>query len=90
MVSKTRRGRRSSAKRHYTKRKVHRNKHARKSYRIKRGGAWGRYKDCTNICDNIDNPDKKEMCIRGCQSAFPSKTDGSELPNNYPDARNYE
>lgn len=90
MVSTTKRGRRSSTKRHYTKRKVYRNKRAQKSYRVKKGGAWGKYAACMKICDNIANPDKKEMCISGCQSAFPSTKDGSELPNNYPDAHNYE
>jgi hypothetical protein len=90
MVSKTRRGRRSTAKRHYTKRRVYRNKHAQKSYRVKRGGAWGKYNDCTKICDELPAGEKKSMCYKGCQSAFPSKKDGSELPNNFPDARNYE
>lgn len=90
MVSTTKRGRRSSTKRHYTKRKVYRNKRAQKSYRVKRGGAWGKYNDCIKICSELPDGHKKEMCIRGCESAFPSKKDGSELSNNFPDARNYE
>ena len=89
MVSKTNRGRRTSLKRRYTKRKVHRNKYARKSYRTKRGGAWGRYNDCTNSCNQIGDPEKKTTCMKGCERAFPNNKDGNELPNNYPDLRNY-
>ena len=89
MVSKTNRGRRTSLKRRYTKRKVHRNKYARKSYRTKRGGAWGKYNDFTSICNQIGDTKKKTTCIKGCENAFPNNKDGSELPNNFPDLRNY-
>ena len=90
MVSKTNRGRRTSLKRRYTKRKVHRNKYARKSYRTKRGGAWGKYSDCANICNAIVDPDQKAKCMRGCENAFPNEKDGTELPKSFPDLRNYD
>jgi len=89
MVAKTNRGRRSSTKRRYTKRKVHRNKHARKSYRTKRGGAFGKYNDCIGICNQINDTEKNAICMRGCANAFPGNKDGTELSNNFPDLLNY-
>ena len=89
MVSKTNRGRRTSLKRRYTKRKVHRNKYARKSYRTKRGGAWGKYSDCANICNAIVDPDQKAKCMRGCEKAFPTEKDKTELFNSFPEEYHY-
>ena len=68
MVSKTNRGRRTSLKRRYTKRKVHRNKYARKSYRTKRGGAVGTLHDCELECNKYkyNNPNRYRECMENC------------------------
>jgi hypothetical protein len=90
MVSRTSRGRRSSAKQRYTKRRVHRNKRIRNTYRMKRGGAFGKKKDCLAICDQIKDNDKKNVCLSACDAAFGAgEKDGSEISNNFPDLRNY-
>ncbi len=55
----------------------------------KEEGRLGKYNDCISICHKIDDPEKKSKCMNGCENAFPNKKDGTELPNNFPDLRNY-
>ncbi len=67
MVSIKRGGRNSSAKRRYTKRKFYRNKHARKSYHMKRrGGGKGFLIDCEKECNKHTDPNKRQRCKEAC------------------------
>ena len=55
----------------------------------KGGGAWGKYSDCANICNAIDDPNQKAKCMRGCENAFPNEKDGTELSNSFPEKDHY-
>ena len=110
MVFRTNRRRKSSAKRRYTKRrgvshkrKVYRNKHRRKSYHIKRGGALGTINDCHKNCETIQdkNSIRYSNCLNGCSNAFNPKNiqdydvkignrEGDSYRTNYPDAHLYQ
>lgn len=73
MVFRRSKSRRSNTKRRYTKRrggshkrKVYRNKHGRKSYRVKRGGETGNLETCNNRCGTINYGNHRKDCQDKC------------------------
>lgn len=78
MVFRRSKSRRSNTKRRYTKRrggshkrKVYRNKHGRKSYRVKRGGETGNLDTCNDRCRQMYSYDANTYayCKQACQDA---------------------